>query len=266
MDKRDLLLNYNQYSPSKSCYLDGRYFNLVFQDYPGLIETPLYIHIDEGELNIMLPYMKIDSSADYFGLLRVVVTTPNIRHSLVVIFDHENQKAYIYNPDVHHPEFNDLLVDGITAYLSKFLDYEYFSTAEFKYVEKEQLKCEKNGVCNALTIMYALFFIEGLEYTNRAVNDARKFMTAVETNYDLPEGKPDVEYLSSEQALGIGLGTLGGAALGSTLGPAGLVIGGLAGAGVGYGIGSLASPRYSQGYYPEYSRGYGPGYSRGYYY
>lgn len=251
MDKRDLLLNYEQYPASKSCYLDGRYFNLVFQDYPGLIDQPLHIHIDDnGSLNIHLPYMHINPSEDYFGLLRVIVSSKDMRHSMLVVFDYANEKAYIYNPDVHHPELNELLVEGITSYLSKFLDYEYFETAEYEYVEKEQLACTKSGVCNSLTILYALFFIEGLEYTNKAVKNARKFMTAVETNYDLPAGNPDIEYLTDQQAAGLAIGAGSGLLIGGlTGGLPGALIGTAAGGALGFGLGTLASPRYPRYYY-----------------
>lgn len=255
MKKSDLLLNYKQYPPSKSCYLDGRYFNIVFGDYPGLIENPLYIYLDkENKLEMYLPHIKIVPSEDYFGLLRVIVTSDKIRHSLIVVFDYENEKAFIYNPDVHHPELNDMLVDNITSFLSKFFDYEYFEIPELEYIEKEELKCEKHGVCNALIILYALYFIEGLEFNYKNVQDVRRLMTAIETNYDLPKnGKPDEEYLTNNQAVGLTSGTLIGAGTGLLVGGPG---GALLGAGLGAGVGYLAtSPRYDDNRY-NYNNGY----------
>jgi hypothetical protein len=253
-NKRDLLFDYEQYEPSKSCYLDGRYFNIIFGDYPGLIENPLYIHINEkDELETYLPPMKIVPSDDYFGLLRVIVTSNEIRHSLVVIFDYRDEKAYIYNPDVHHPELNDILVDEIISYLSKFFDYEYFEISELEYIEKEQLKCEKHGTCNALIIFYALYFIEGLEFTDKNVQNVRKFMSAIEANYDLPEdGQADIEYLTQAQALGLtSVALLGGLALGYPY---------------GYGYGYPYAYPYAYPYpYPyAYPYGYGYRYPYGY--
>jgi len=249
LDKRDLLLDYKQYLPSKSCYLDGRYFNIVFADYPGLIETPLYIHIDEqNQLEIYLPHITIVPSDDYFGLLRVVVSSKDFRHSLVVVFDYENEQAFIYNPDVHHPELNDILMDAIISYLSKFLDYEYLEIPQIEYIEKQQLKCVKHGVCNALVIFYALYFIERLAFTNRNVQDARKFMNAIEANYDLPlGGNPDIEYLTNDQFIATTSGALIGGGTGLLL-SGGNVGAGLLGAGIGGLSGyALSSPRY--GYY-----------------
>jgi len=267
--KRDLLFDYQQYPPSESCYLDGRYFNIVFGDYPGLIENPLYIRLNrENEMEIYLPHINIVPSEDYFGLLRVIVTSDKIRHSLVVVFDYENEKAYIYNPDVHHPELNNILIDNIVSYLSKFLDYEYLEISAFEYIEKQQLKCKKIGVCNALIIMYALYFIEGLEFTNKNVQDIRRFMSAVEANFDLPEGKPDIEYLTDAQLLGTLGGATGGAIIGGAIaGPVG-AIGGLALGGLsGYAIGSAVSQndnRYDYGYNNGYYNGYNNRYNRYY--
>ena len=277
-NKRDLLFDYQQYPASQACYLDGRYFNIVFGDYPGLIENPLYIRLDgENGLEMYLPHVKIVPSNDYFGLLRVIVTSDQIRHSLVVVFDYENERAFIYNPDVHHPELNDTLMDNIILFLSRFLDYEYIEIPQIEYMEKEQLVCEKHGVCNALIIFYALYFIERLAFTNSNVQDVRKFMSAIEANYDLPDGKADIEYLTNSQAAGLTTGALLG-------GTAGLVLGGgnpgtaLVGAGLGAGIGYLAtSPNYDNygyGYGQPYGYGrpYGYGYGRpygnpyGYYY
>lgn len=237
VNKYDLLLNYKQYPSSKSCYLDGRYFNMVFKDEPGLITEPLHIHIEENKFNMFLPYTNINK--DDVGLLRVIVTTPTMRHSMLVIFDHENKEGWVYNPDVHHPELNELLVNNIISYLSNFLDYDYYEVEGIEYKEKKTLNCKQSGVCTALTIMYALFFLEGLPFTNKSVQDVRKFMTAIESNYDLPmDGVPDIEYLTQGQAIGTGAGAIiGGLAL-SPLGPGGVILGAAGGGLLGYGIGS----------------------------
>jgi len=236
--KHDLLLNYKQYPSSKSCYLDGRYFNMVFKDEPGLIPEPLYIHVEDNKFNMFLPYTNINK--DDVGLLRVIVTTPTMRHSMLVIFDHEKEEGWIYNPDVHHPELARLLVDNIIAYLSKFLDYNYYEIEGFEYKEKKPLNCKQSGVCTALTIMYALFFLEGIPFTNRAVQDVRKFMTAVESNYDLPDGEPDIEYLSDRQVTGTLVGGLSGSLIGGLVaGPTGFLIGGSAGALGGLALSSI---------------------------
>lgn len=259
--KRSRLLNYQQYPPSKSCYLDGRYFNIVFGDYPGLIDNPLYISISkENELTIFLPPIKVIPSEEYFGLLRVIVTSDKIRHSLIVILDYQNEKAFIYNPDVHHPELNDMLVENISLYLSKFFDYEYFEIHGFEYMEKQKLKCKKTGVCNALVIMYALYFIEGLEFTNKNVQNVRKFMNAIESTYDLPIGNPDIEYITNSEIIGLSGGALVGGLVGSVAGPGGALIGAGVGALGGYALGSLASNnnQYSYGYDNRY--GYNNGY------
>jgi len=249
----DLLLDYKQYPPSESCYLDGRYFNIVFGDYPGLIEYPLYIHLGkENKIETYLPHLKIQPSNDYFGLLRVIVTSDKIRHSMIVILDYEKQEAFIYNPDTYHSNLNDMLIENITNFLSQFFNYEYFEIPRIEYNEKEEikLKCKKYGTCNALVILYALCFIEGIEFNNRSVQDIRKFMTAIETNFDLPKGKPDKEYLTDSQLIGTVAGVGIGGIVGSTAGPGGLIAGAALGGLSGYALGSLAdSNRYNNRYY-----------------
>ena len=37
--------DYVNYPVTRSCYLDGRYFNKVFANYPGLVKEPLEINI-----------------------------------------------------------------------------------------------------------------------------------------------------------------------------------------------------------------------------
>ena len=37
------LYDYKRYPNTQNCYLDGRYFNLVFENFPGLNDDPLYI-------------------------------------------------------------------------------------------------------------------------------------------------------------------------------------------------------------------------------
>lgn len=242
---KSLLLQ--SYPPSTSCYLDGRYFNMVLKDYPGLIENPLYINmVDESHIQMAASLVL----TEHVGLLRVIVTAsakggsmiPDIRHCMLVLLDHPNKKASIYDPDIHNPELHVVVVKNIIEYLQQFLDYEYIEI-ETTNPPKEQLPhCDKSGVCNALVLLYAYKFINGKTFTAQDVLNVRKFMTAVEKNYTLPTGVPDVEYDSRTQKQV--LGTVGGAALGVGIGAAtgglggALILGGVGGLG-GYALGSV---------------------------
>ena len=239
------LANYKKYKESKSCYLDGRYFNLVFQNYPGLIVNPLYINIDEN-MNVTVMMANSIILSDYVGLLRVIVTAPNIRHSLLVVLDHEKKHAWIYDPDFHsRPDFHVMVIDSIISYVRNFNGFEDYEFSEMVVDSPEEEPvpgCNISGSCNGLVILFAYRLLNEEEFTDDDVKNIRKFMSAVEENYKLPlGGSVEIAYdwnnkqiLGSAIGAGVGLG-VGTAAFGL---PAGLLLGGTLGL-AGYGIGSI---------------------------
>jgi hypothetical protein len=87
--------------------------------------------------------------------------------------------------------------------------------------------------------MCALFFLEDLELTQNDVNNVRRFMGAIEKNYKLPKGVPDVEYITNAQLLGtVGGAAVGGIVGGSAFGVPGAIGGSLLGGAGGFLIGS----------------------------
>ena len=56
------ILTYDKYQSSNNCYMDGRYFNIALNDYPGLIPEPLYVHVENNNTNIFLPYNSFSNS------------------------------------------------------------------------------------------------------------------------------------------------------------------------------------------------------------
>lgn len=234
------LAKYEQYSESNSCYLDGRYFNAVFCNHPGLIANPLYIHIDENmNVSSILPnsfFLK-----EHIGLLRVIITSNTIRHSMLVILQDDIKSAHIYDPDVHNnPNLHTIVVDSIIKYLSNFLNYKFFDVVTSHPMETPIIGCEKTGFCNAFVIKYAYDFLNNVNFKASSIEGIRKFMCAIESNYELPPGVPDIEYDWSGSQI---VGTAGGAAIGAGIGaltfgwPGALILGGLGGV-AGYGIGS----------------------------
>ena len=120
------LENYKNYPASTSSYLDGRYFNLIFQDYPGLIKDPLYIIINDNDIRVK----SIDihnTTMHNIGLLRVIVIAKDIRHSILVLIDYIHKKVNIYDPDVsQNLTLHQVAVDQIKNILaSKIMSYEY---------------------------------------------------------------------------------------------------------------------------------------------
>ena len=45
------MYDYKKYPAIKNCYLDGRYFNKVLGNYPGLITNPLKIFLSDTAQN-----------------------------------------------------------------------------------------------------------------------------------------------------------------------------------------------------------------------
>lgn len=232
--ERENLLNYYKYQPSKSCYLDGRYFNIVLRHHSGLIEQPLYIHIDEN--GVYTQMINTLYSKNDIGLLRVVITSKDIRHSMLVVFDHDQKQAWIYDPNNNGSKIHRFIVKHIMDYLANYLDYEYFDV-EQPLPPKDNLKqCTKSGVCNALVLLQAYTLINGKEFGANDIKNVRRFMTAVETTYELPPGQPDIE-MDSDQLLPTLLGAGIGAGVGyAVAGPVGAIGFGTLGGIAGYGL------------------------------
>ena len=217
MYKINVLEKYKNESDSNSCYLDGRYFNLVFQDYPGLIIHPLFIDIND---KITVQMIDTTFNIKYTNLLRVIITTKEIRHALLVIINHMDKIVFIYDPDVHQNlELHTLVVDEIKTFLSHKLTYhkkydELTSNQHLYYQYKDiitspiytnQHDCTKYGLCNALVIKYAYNVLNDKHLTKNDVLYIKKFMNAIEKHFKLPAGKPDIEYnWAMQQSVGLG--------------------------------------------------------------
>src|SRR5579883_2004270 len=102
------LNDYENYPPSKSCYLDGRYFNLVLGKYPGLLPNPLEIKIKDAtkideKIESIKAYMGINKfNKKYPGLLRLRIIFSNAGrkslHSNLLIIDFKNNTIYRFEP------------------------------------------------------------------------------------------------------------------------------------------------------------------------
>ena len=236
------LSKYKQYNESQSCYLDGRYFNMVFQDYPGLIPNPLYIHITDDK-QISIHMANSICFKEHMSLIRVIITTSHIRHAMLVILDHDNGLAWIYDPDLQQKpdELHKIVIDAIINYLQQFVNYEFILVDTNTKKSNYKAGCPQSGNCHALIIKYAQNLLDDKKFTQQDVSSIRKYMSAIEENYTLPLGIPDVQYdWSSNQVIV----TTTGAAIGAVAGglsaglPGALVIGGT-GALLGYGLGSI---------------------------
>ena len=233
---------------SNSCYLDGRYFNIVLKSLgvKGLVD-PLHISLDEGRV-IPHPVFKLSTSYETSGLLYVrVVVEGNlnniknrgreIRHSCLLIVNKEDKICWFWNPQPHSTD----VLNIISRYM---LENNYKLNVLTTPVPQENKPrcCAKSGYCNAYVLKYVIDLIYG---NNIDLSNIREFMYEIENSYSIPPGEPDIEYDVGFSGTGAAIGGGTGALIGILGGPVGVVVGGLTGALVG-GVagGALEKPKY----------------------
>lgn len=227
------LEDFKSYPESKSCYLDGRYFNIVFKNFPGLLSNPLFININNNKVD---SYMSNTLHNNEINIARCIVTVNNlnhnIRHSVLIIINHIEKIILIYDPDANHPELHQIIMNTIIDYFDEF-NYDFVDVEAVEPPMTYLPNCDEQGVCNALVILYAYRYLMNQEMTIDDVMNVRRFMSAVQSNYILPKGEPDVEYLTNQDLLLTGTGALSGGLIGSAVGGPGGAIAGAALGGVG---------------------------------
>ncbi len=169
------------------CYLDGRYFNLLLKNYPGLIQEPLYITIynrDTEKVNVKFQPQEINKN--FYGLLRLIIDTPEEKHCNLLIFDYSTSKIYRFDP------FRSKYYEKVNTIIEKaFPDYKVENIAA--PVENiENPDCNVSGFCTAYALLYAYAFLNGKEFNP---DNIRRFITKVENLYGpLPKGGEEIEY------------------------------------------------------------------------
>ena len=229
--------NYIYREPTKECYLDGRYFNKVLGDFPGLIQEPFEIYLDIKD-NVIIQSAKLENvkwSQGYVNILRVIINTQNSRHSGVLLLDLAKEQGFYF--DSAMVKDKNIILNILSSVLLmpiKFLEYP-------PTVAKTP-GCEKSGFCVAYSIKFVYDYLMGREYNP---DNIRSFAAEIISTYGpLDSTNPDIEY-------GWGgpiFGALGGGALGGLLGGGS---GALIGAGLG-GLGGYLLTRNRNDYYNPY--------------
>ena len=239
----DNLDNYKTLQHTDSCYLDGRYFNLVLNKYPGLIREPFVINIfkDKSGETRYTDYMKnVQFNPEYPGIMRIIINTPETRHSNLLVIDYNDKKLFRYEPNGQNApyfhEINKIIEDYFHLYLQ---DYELYILNE-PMVNEVNVKCEskgiKNGFCVAYNIKYAYDYLNNRPYDP---SDILKFSAAIENKYgDLDERNADIEYGlfgDEDRTKKVVIGGLGGALAGGLItgSGTGALVGGLGGGLIG---------------------------------
>jgi hypothetical protein len=251
------LSDYKNEEPTKNCYLDGRYFNLVFQTYPGLVRTPIRIFIgksgDKTFKGIEANNIRLSDMVS-FNIIRIIIETPHAKHANLLIVDRNAKMGYWFDPR------SSPYGKGIKKLLSNTVGLQF--GIRIKKVNKDiapqdsdepKEGCSISGFCMAYVIKYAYDFLRGTVFDS---TDIQRFAAKVESIYGpLPEEGKDVEYdWTNQQATNTLLGGLGGAVIGGAIGgPTGALLGAGAGGLAGYAL----TPQPNRNYYGNYGQPYG---------
>lgn len=225
-EMEELIETYKTYKPTESCYLNGQYFNIVLADYPGLIEEPLNVYINDDEtVEIdqsdelfedlqMIGSVKLNRTSkydktDYFYLLRVILhKADGISHSNLLLIDPVDKVIYRFEPlhhykdDKHHHKLMyKLISESLLKYFKTELPGYKFKELPLhpQHHHHKHLfeKCEQIGYCNAFVIKLGVLVSLDLDLgliQELERHDILRFASAVENIYGpLEEGDSEDE-------------------------------------------------------------------------
>lgn len=259
--KRDFASGYKTYDETQDCYLDGRYFDVVFKSNPLFARKPLSIQVikrldDDGSVDVKITA----SESDLFTgapirlgkvslkLIKVLPrSTPQItRHASLAIVT--KQTLYHFDPTTDQ-ELRELST-RVLEDAAKLQNLKYSPIPITFTPEQGGEQCLVSGYCVAYIIKYAAdLFLNERERGEGGVDvsDIKRFAQWVKEHYQdqLPDSPPEEEY--GRRGYGRGYGGFGRGYGGFGAGLAGgLAMGALTGA-------ALSQPYYA---YPSYPYAY----------
>lgn len=214
------LANYLSYPKTRSCYLDGRYVYLVLKEYKNFCSEHINIHLAYDKHNKLVEE-KIWSS-DFIRLkpgmniIRVVIKTSYKSHAALLWLDTEHNTAFYTDIKLEGDKDEELIPNMIKKYINIFGTYRFSSTEYVVPHVPLYKQCDLQGYCNAYIIKEVVDWHSDKDFDTNV--DILRFAGAVEELYGYLIDKhapPDVEYHGG--GLGLGLGLLGGIAIGSAI-------------------------------------------------
>jgi hypothetical protein len=244
------LANYKNHKETKSCYLDGRYINIVLKEIeefaPQVIKVKV-IYDKDGELRLAAIKSKFIHILDGMNIIRVVINSNFMSHSALLWLD-TDKKTAIFSDVIAEEEDDDketrkVVEKLIEKYVKDFFPFKFqINKIVVPYVD--QPGCFKYGFCNAYVLKQVYDYAVRQQFDS---SNIKNFAGAIEDIYGSqldPYGEPEIEYRSGRgyrgrsvgrrfsggpirrtgrgyypgfggMGLGFGLGLLGGAALGS---------------------------------------------------
>ncbi len=225
----------------KSTHLDGIYFREILRE-NGIAtsDKPIILAIHHDENDVLQSYcLEKDvggSNHGKFYYYRVVIHSPRLRYSTLCIINPEELTCEWWNPRKY---------DSMRFHAQiKTIIYEYIrSLGDFTIKEIEYKIHEKHTFTTLYALKYALCHSFGIEFDH---NNITGMMSVIEAKYpyvvtediefDNTRDSPDNQNSKIDN---VGLGILGGAAVGGLLGGGtGMLAGGLVGGIVGANISS----------------------------
>jgi hypothetical protein len=219
----EILDNYESYPPTKSCYLDGRYVDLVLKDVEEFSRHPIKIKIiqdKDGKVIENVIKSKMIEIKEGMNIIRVIIKSTYTIHSALLWLNTDNMVA-IFTNIVHSKE---QIIENLKQTVYRLIE-EYinvFGNWDFDVDEIKTPKLNINDSCTASGFCNAYVIKQVLDYANNAVYDPNvdilRFAAAIEANYSKflnPNEEPEVEYFFG---LGLGIGLLGGFAIGGAIG------------------------------------------------
>lgn len=237
---------YKKYDDTESCFLDGRYFSVVFKNHRNVCKEPLMIFINNDELRTILP-----NEWGKYEIIRVVITMDKtLKHSCLLIFNGEGDVT-LFNPieDRYGDKWSLIatILQSILMLKNPSLQM-YMETVDTN--ERANRGCIRSGFCNVHVIKRAVAHLLNKPYQPTHI---KQYASMIEDNYRLPPGVPEEEEnggtsktpprrSSTGRGSSGGGRSSGGSSSGGTSEGTAILEGGATGAAVGAGIGALLNP------------------------
>ena len=173
----------------------------------------------------------------YIGLLRVIIQTPQSRHSNLLIIDYQKKNIFRFEPYGKNAD-DEIINNIIKQYLNTYMPFELFMISNPPLITQNP-DCKHSVFGVTYVIKFAYDYVNNNKFDS---DNILSFANKIETFYGPVEEKGrDVEYglFDDPQTRGLIIGGLGGAALGG-------IVGGVPGAVVGGGLGALGGYALSQ--------------------
>lgn len=203
---------------SEKCYLDGRYFNRVLGFYPGTIQEPMRISIQDNlavsssndeDMDYAVAFASdeyaIKNSSGPIRLFKLIIEigkagTPNgiLTHSNLIWVDMRKKKVCRFEPMMNHP-YSDVIQSTLMNYFKGLKGFKFVLVNQHPQMLNSE-KCAGRGMCSAFVLMQAMKILTEKDHIRyptdpkKAEDQILRFAYAIEKDYGQLPGEPEYEY------------------------------------------------------------------------